>query len=219
MKKIIILLLLVHQCSVIYSYELSKRINFGNSLSYFKIYDGNKEIAQIYFLDPKDKFFFLSVESHPTVFSNLVSGIDTVATLKNINPIYAILADFSKPIKVSNRISLSYIWNSLGVLMFAPDYLKKVRILNPDDSSQRFFMETEINDKELYSLIILNKNTEAKVVKTIIRETKGLSLRKFKLYSILNFPLALMTFGDKNTIVYESHKNIKKYSCLFVNGE
>lgn len=219
MKKKIILILLICQSFLAFGYELGKKISFSSSLSYFKIYEDSKEIAQIYFLDPSGKFHFFSVESNPTVFNHLGLGIDTLATLKKINPSYAILADFSKPVKVDGKISFGYIWNSIGVLVFAPDYLKKMHILNPNDVSQRFFMETEINGKELYSVIILNKATDIKIVKKIINETKGLNLQKFKLYSLLNFPMALMTFGKKDTIIYESHKNIKKYSCLFLTGK
>jgi hypothetical protein len=219
MKKGIILILLLYQCFLAFGYELGKKVSFGGSLSYFKIYEDSKEIAQIYFLDPSSKYHFFSIESTPTVFNHLSSGIDTLAMSKNINPSYAILADFSKPIKIDGKISFGYIWHSIGVLVFAPEYLKKVRILNPNNISQRFFMETEINGKEFYSVIIFNKATDIDLVKKIVSETKGLNLQKFKLYSLLNFPMALMTFGKKDTIIYESHKNIKKYSCLFLTGK
>lgn len=219
MKKGIILILLICQCFLAFGYELGKKISFGSSLSYFKIYEDSKEIAQIYFLDPSSKYHFFSVESNPTTFNHLSLGIDTLAALKKINPSYAILADFSKPVKVDGKISFGYIWNSIGVLVFAPDYLKRVHILNPNDVSQRFFMETEINGKEFYSVIIFSRATDIKIVKKIVSETNGLTLKKFKLYSLLNFPLALMTFGKKDTLVYESNKNIKKYSCLFLTGK
>lgn len=219
MRKGIILILLLCQCSLALGYELGKKVSFGSSLYYFKICEESKEIAQIYFLDPSSKYHFFSVESNPTVFNHLNSGIDTLAIAKNISPSYAILADFSKAVKVDGKISFGYIWNSIGVLVFAPEYLKKVRILNPNNVSQRFFMETEINGKEFYSVIIFNRPTDIDIVKKIVSETKGLTLKKFKLYSLLNFPLALMTFGKKDTLVYESHKNIKKYSCLFLTGK
>lgn len=219
MKKGIILIFLIYQCFSVFGYELGKKISFGSSLSYFKIYEDSKEIAQIYFLDPSSKYHFFSVESNPTVFNHLSLGIDTLAKSKNINPSYAILADFSKLVKVDGKISFAYIWNSIGVLVFAPDYLRKMRILNPNYVSQRFFMETEINGKEFYSVIILNRATDIDIVKKIVSETNGLTLKKFKLYSLLNFPMALMTFGKKDTLVYESHKNIKKYSCLFLTGK
>jgi len=219
MKKVIILILLIYQSSLAFSYELGKKTSFGNSLTYFKIYESSKEIAQIYFLDPSNHYHFCSVESNPSFFNHLSSGIDTLAMLKNIKPSYAILADFSHHIESDGKLSFGYIFNSIGVFIYAPDYLKKMKILNKNSISKRFFMVTEINEKEYYSLIILNEATDIKIVKKIITETKGLNLQKFKLYSLLNFPIALMTFGKKDTIVYESHKNITKYSCLFLNGK
>jgi hypothetical protein len=219
MKKGIIFILLLSHIFMAFGYELSKKTSFGNSLAYYKVYDDSKEIAQIYFLDPSSRYHFFSVESNPKLFSHLNSGIDSVARVKNIKPSYAILADFSKPIKVNGRISFSYIWNSIGVFIYAPDYLKRMNILNPNDVSDRFFMETEINGKEFYSVVIFNEAVDIKIVKKIITETKGLNLKKFKLYSLLDFPLALMTFGKKDTLVYESNKNIKKYSCLFITGK
>lgn len=219
MKKILLILLLTCQYFVAFGYELRQKTNFGNSLTYYQISDNDKEIAQFYLLDPEDNFHFFSIDQDPKLFNNLSAGIDTVSKLINIKPSYAIIADFSKKIEFEKKFNLTYIWNSIGVMIFAPSYLKKANILNPNNTSKRFFIELEINGKEFYSVVIFNKAVDIKNVKKIITSTKDLNVKKIKLYSLLDFPLALMTFGKNDTIVYESNKNIKKYSCLFLTGK
>lgn len=216
MKRKIVLFLLICQCLIAFGYELGKKTSFGSSLSCAKIYENSKEIADICFLDPNSNFDFFSIESNPELFNNVSLGIDTIAKSKNIKPYYAILADFNHQTKPKGKFSFGYLLHSLGIFLFAPDYVKKVNILNPETVSERFFMNTELNGKEIYSVIIFNKTMDIKLVKKIIRETNGLKPKSFKLYSLLDFPLALMTFGEKNIIVYETNKSVKKYSCLYL---
>jgi len=215
------MILLIFQCSLTSAYELGKKNNFGKSLSGYKINDNDKkEVAQIYFLDPENTYHFFSVETNQKLFDNIPEEINHISLTRNIKPLYALLADFSKPIVFEKKFSFSYFFNFLEILIFAPPYLKKATILDPNYISKRFFMSLEIEHKKFYGVIIFSKAMNIKNVKNIIIETKNLKQSKLKLFSLLDFPIALVTFDDSRTItVYESHKNIKKYSCLFLAGK
>lgn len=217
MKRIIFLILLACGYIMAFGYELDGKKSFGKSLTSYTISENNKDIAQIYLLDPSKNFHFFSVEDRPRLFDSLDQEITAITKEKDIEPAYVILGDFSKSIKFKKTFSFGYAWNSLGLLLFAPSYLKKANILNPSNTSKRFFMEIKIDEKEFYSVVIFNKAISIKNVKKIIAETKNLRPSKFKLYSLLDFPIAVANFHDnKCDIIYESHKNIKKYSCLYL---
>lgn len=214
MKKIIILCLLLCSSLMSLAYEITQKNDLEKSLVGYKISDNSQEVALIYLLDPAYSFHFFSVEDTPKMFINLETE---VSKLKNITPSYALLADFSQQVEYKKRFSFSYAWNSLGILLFAPSYLKKVAILNPEPESKRFFMEIKIADKDFYSIIIFNQKQGIKDAKKIILNTKNLNQQKFKLYALLNFPIAIVLFDkEKIQTIYESHKNIKQYSCLYL---
>lgn len=217
MKRIIVLIFLVCGYIMAFGYELDQKKSFGKSLTSYTISENDKDIAQIYLLDPSKNFYFFSVEDRPRLFDSLDQEITAIAKEKNIEPAYVMLGDFSKTIKFKKTFSFGYAWNSLGLLLFAPSYLKRADILNPNNVSKRFFMEIKIDGKEFYSVVIFNRAIDIKNVKRIIAETKNLRPSKFKLYSLLDFPIAVVNFhGKKCDVIYESHKNVKKYSCLYL---
>lgn len=216
MKKIILLIFFF--VSIIatpaQAYQLRQKTDFGSSLSRYKINQGNQEVAEIYFLIPGSHFHFFSVEDDPRLFNNLNSGVKKIAHKEKIEVRYALLADFSRPIEFERRFSFSYFFNSLGLMTIAPSYLKKVDILNPEEKVQRFFIHTYINGQELYSVMLFRRNENISQAKKIL---ESIGIKKYKIYPLLNFPIALATFEDgKEKFIYQSDKNIEKYSCLYL---
>lgn len=196
------------------AYQLKQKTYFGSSLTRYKIHQSNQEIAEIYFLIPGSHFHFFSVEDDPKLFNNLNTGVKKIAHKEKIEVRYALLADFSRPIEFEKRFSLSYFFNSLGLMTIAPSYLRKVNILNPEEKVQRFFIHTNIDGQEFYSVLLFRKNESINQAKRVL---ESVGIKKFKIYPLLNFPIALAIFEDgKEKFIYQSDKNVEKYSCLYL---
>jgi hypothetical protein len=204
------------------NYEVTSGNDSGNGYSLSIIKDKGKEIAKFCLIDPERGFNFFSIESDSAFFSKTEKDFFSFSLKKKLGqPVCVIMADFSTKVIVPKRDwSLGYFFNSLGILVFAPPYLKRAEILNPSQTSKRFFIETKIGEKKYYGLLVSDSLLEIKEAKELIRRVKGLRQFTGNPTPMLDFPIKLLSFDGKYTrTIYESHKRHKNYTCLFLTGK
>ena len=221
-SKILILIILFSQVLFAKDYEatLGNESESGYSLSVIK--DKGREIAKFCLIDPERGFNFFSIESDSAFFSKTEKDFYSFSLKKKLGqPVCVIMADFSTKVIVPKRDwSLGYFFNSLGILVFAPPYLKRADILYPSQTANRFFIEVKIGEKKYYGLLVSDSFIEIKEAKELIEHVKGLEQFKGNPTPILDFPIKLLSFDGKYTrTIYESHKRHKNYTCLFLTGK
>ena len=221
-SKILILIILFSQALFAKDYEVTPENDPGSGYSLSVIKDKGREIAQFCLIDPERGFNFFSIESDSAFFSKTEKDFYNFSLKKKLGqPVCVIMADFSiKVVSPKRDWSLGYFFNSLGILVFAPSYLKRVDILCPSQIANRFFIETKIGEKKYYGLLVSDSLLGIKEAKELIRHVKGLEKFEGNPTPILDFPIKLLSFDGKYTrIIYESHKRHKNYTCLFLTGK
>jgi len=217
-NRIVILLILISQLALANNYETSESNESEKGYTITLIKKEGKEIAKFCLIDPEKGFNFYSVESDSDFFKKEAKDYFAFSKKKqNSLPTCVILADFSYESKIKKTFNLNYLWNSLGILIFAPPYLKRADFLNPNKKSQRYFMEVKIGEKGYYGILSGDDYFDSNEVKKIIGEVKVMKNIKVNPIAILDFPIKLLSFDGKNTrVIYESHKNHKYYTCFFL---
>ncbi|MFZ4632123.1 MAG: hypothetical protein ACOYL8_02865 [Patescibacteria group bacterium] len=221
MKIILILLLLFFgRLYAAEEYEIVEKFDKNKSFIIYSIRQNNEELATLCLIDPMKNFKFYSEESDSSAFVSIEENISSFAEKKYLGRANcAIFADFSKIKKNKAQFNFSYFWESLGILIYAPPYIKKVGIINSADLANRYFIEISINDKEFYCLIAFKSSVKNDYAKKIVKKVGAFKKLDFKLIPIINFPLKLVSYENKKTtVIYESKKGHNKYSCLFLSA-
>lgn len=203
-------------------YKVLEKKDIEKNYSFFTINYGSKRIAQVCLVDPSRKYEFFSRESDPYFFRDIEKNyFQLTQKYLNQHPAVAILADFSKmSTKKGSSFSFKYFFNYLGVLFFAPSYLKQKEIINPSKEAKRFFVELTINNKDCYGLIVFDNVIHEDKARELIKKTKAFGSDIYLVPVLDYFPLKLVVFhGQEKEILYESHKNHRYYDCLFITGE
>jgi hypothetical protein len=219
---ILIIILFIGQHSLASGYEVAKKNDSDKGYIFYTIKKNDKEIANFCLINPEKGFYFFSVESDSTFFKKSKKDFFLFAAEKKFGePVCAIMADFSTKITITKKTwSFGYFFNSLGILVFSPPYLKKAEILNPSQTSKRFFIEIKKNEKNYYGLLVTDSLLEVKEARELIRNVKGLEGFEGNPTPILDFPIKLLSFDGKYTrTIYESHKRHKNYTCMFLTGK
>jgi len=217
--KILLLFLLFGHCGSAEDYRTIQKSDGGRNFVFSIIKDGDKEIAKFCLVDP-EPFYFFSVESDKDMFPDIEKNIQALSKRKNRGqPIAAILADFNHQPKVKKSFSIKYLVNYFGILLFAPPYIKKISILNPDKFSRRFFVETKIEGRDYYGAIVIDTPLTVNSVKILLKNVRNVGDIGIITPILDNFPIKLVSFSEKMPIIiYESEKNHKEYSCIFLAG-
>ena len=216
------LLIFIGSYSLAQNYGITKKSDSEKSFFFYFIKNNQKEIAQLCLIDPDKNFHFFSNESDSLFFKkNAERKLVTLAREKRIGrPLCVILADFEK-VKNSKKFYKGYFWESVGLLIKAPNYFSGVNIINTEDVSKRFFLKIEIGKKTYYSLMVTESPMTVNEVKKIFISIKELGLsNKIKPIPLTDFPLKLISFSnEKVQTIYASDSVKGNYSCLFMAGK
>lgn len=202
-------------------YVVIQKSDGGRNFVFSSIKGENGKVKAEFCLVNPGSFHFFSMDSDPDLFPGIEENISILSERKDKGrPKAAILVDFSHQVKIKKSFNIRYLCNCLGILMFAPPYIKKVNILNPNKLSKRFFVETKINDKDYYGVMVLDSLCDIKGVKKLLREVDGVG-RLGMITSVLeDFSIKLTSFENgAPSVVYESEKNHRGYTCIFLASE
>jgi len=131
-------------------------------------------------------------------------------------PACAIMA---KPKRSGISFNFHYFFESLGIILYAPPFLKGSDIIGKNNGERRFFFSTEVKGKSIYYLIEFSDSTDIKTAYAFVRKIKGFERVNIKLIPIKNFPLKLISYENGQAItIYESHANTN-YSCMFLTNK
>lgn len=199
-------------------YNVTQKSDSGRNFVFSFIKDENGKIVAEFCLVNPDSFHFFSMDSDPDLFPNIEENISMLSERKGKGqPIAAILVDFSHQTNVKKSFNIRYLCNRLGILMFAPPYIKKVNILNPDKSSKRFFIETKIYDKDYYGMMVLDSLRDIDGVKKLLRKVDNVGKVGMITSVLEDFPIKLISFNNETfSVIYESEKSHKGYTCIFL---
>lgn len=224
--KILILLILLSHYGLARAleenYQITLKSDKNKSFSLYNIKKNGEEVASFCVIDPGKVFKFFSIDDDPDFFScdlkNYTENhIDSLSQEKRFGPpSCVILADLKK---TGLSINFSYFWESLGILFAADSHIKKAGIISSEKLNNRYFLEAIINNKNMYCLLVLKESCDKKTAYKLIKTIKEFGSINFKLIPIIDFPLKLISYDSRKTVIYESKKGHAKYSCLFISSK
>lgn len=217
-----ILLLLIGQFSGARGLTITKRIDNNRGFSLFTFKESHQEVATFCLINPEKKFTFSSTDSDSLYTQNIEGNFLNLTKRNDLSlPVVAFLADFSTPIKTKFSLNPSFLLHQIGVLLFAPSYLKKVSILSPDKNAKKFFIEVKISDdKKLYGVLATTELTTQQEARNLLKIITELKSYDFDPISLLDFPIKLISFdGQKFDTLYESHEKHESYTCAYLSGK
>jgi hypothetical protein len=214
----IILFLLLSRLGFPGDYEISEKRDKDENFIFYNIKQ-NDDTVTVCLIDSEKDFQFYSEESDPKPFANIEDNIRFLAKKKGLGQVNClILADLSGVKSPGLQFNFSYFRESIGVIFLAPTYLKKAKIINPENLANRFFIELTINNKIFYCLIDFKTAVKKDYAKKIIKNIAIFEKMNFNLVPINNFPIKLVSYNNKRaSTIYESKKGHRKYSCLYLS--
>lgn len=221
MRRIVLFLLFMFGYHAIAeNYRIIQKSDNNKNYVFSVIKDGDGKVIAKFCLVNPDPFYFFSIDSVPDLFPNIERNTFTLAEKKKRGqPVAAIYINFRNQTKVEWSLNIRYMVNYFGVLLFAPPYIKKVSILSPSKFSRRFFIGTKIEGRDYYGAMVLDTQLDIGDVKKLLKQIKGIGTVGMIIPVLEDFPVKLVSFVDKIPItIYESKKNHKTYSCVFLAG-
>jgi len=225
MKKILIILIFLGHCGLaraLEKYELTLKSDKNKSFIIYEIKRSGEDIASFCLIDPEKVFRFFSTSSDPDFFkydikNHTENHIDSLSNTKKLGPpACVIMADLKK---VGLSINFNYFFESLGILIYADPYIKRSSIISSKKINNRYFLETKVNNKSYYCLLVLKDASDEKNASKLIRVIKEFNALEFKLIPIVDFPIKLLSYDNRKVAIYESHKGHAKYSCMFISNK
>lgn len=222
MRKIVcfLLLFLLGHYGIAENYRIIQKSDSNKNYVFSVIKNGDGDVVAKFCLVNPDPFYLFSVDNDPDLFSDIEKNIFVLAERKNRGqPVAAVYLDFSNQAKAKWSFNIRYIVNYFGVLLFAAPYIKKVSILSPNKTSRRFFIETKVGDRDYYGAMVIDTPLDVSGVKKLLKQIKGIGAVGMITPAMEDFSVKLVSFSGKTPItIYESEKNHKTYSCVYLAG-
>ncbi|MGI6374368.1 MAG: hypothetical protein ACOX0C_03475 [Patescibacteria group bacterium] len=202
------------------SYRVVKRYERGEDLVFSSIYEQKQEIAKLCLVNP-DPFYLYSVDSDTDLFPRIEDSLEILAERKQRGePTILILADFSEQEKHGHSFNFKYLFRYLVLTAFSPPYLRQVQILNPNKTSEMFFIETKLKGKAQYGVIKFNELKGIGEAKKLIKDIDHFEEVSLVIAILNDYPIKLMIREEQGEVVlYESHPGHQEFTALFVASE